>query len=265
MRSLRELLSLEAIQHLRYVPRIVGRVRNWPAFLATYVRLSNRVTDYRMRTGHMLIKTTAPVDTSTIAVVFIKEDYGKVPANATVVDVGANIGVFALYAAASVGTRVFAYEPVDSTFAQLQANIAANGLENRITAYKMGVTGAREQRLITVGAECSPFSSIYSEGNNSDQQEIECLSLRDVFADNGIEHCDVLKLDCEGAEYEILYNAPDDVLGRVGRLCLEYHDQPGRPDFTGAALVRHLQKHGFRRTTPFDPARPWDTVVFERA
>src|SRR5215210_5312090 len=121
MRSIKDLATGEAVRHLRYIPRIVMRVRNWPQFLMTYMRLSESVREYRLRRGDTRVLTTAPVDASTIAVVFIKEDYGEIAPGSTVVDIGANIGVFALYAAASPGVRVYAYEPVDATYAQLQA------------------------------------------------------------------------------------------------------------------------------------------------
>ena len=202
--------------------------------------------------------TTEPVDVSTIAVVFIKEDYGQIAPGATVIDIGANIGVFTLYVAASPGTRVFAYEPVDVTYRQLKENIRVNSLQDRVTTYKLGVTGARERRAITISSEGSPFSSLF--GDRRETQEIECVGLEDVFEENGIEHCDVLKLDVEGAEFEILYNAPEHILGRVGRICIEYHDQPGRLDLTGAALVRFLEARGFQRTTDFDPGTTSGTV-----
>lgn len=226
------------------------------------MRLSARAARYRLRHGNLVVVTAAPVDVSTIAVVFIKEDYGQIAPGATVVDIGANIGVFALYAAASPGTRVFAYEPVDATYRQLQENVRVNSLQDRITAYNLGVTGTRERRAITISAEGSPFSSLFGDGRET--QEIECVGLEDVFEENGIEHCDVLKLDCEGAEFEILYNAPEHILERVGRLCIEYHDQPGRHDLTGAALVRFLEERGFRRTTDFDPATSCDTLDLQR-
>jgi FkbM family methyltransferase len=262
MRSIRDLASGEAVRHLKYIPRIMLRVRNWPQFLATYMRLSTRVARYRLRHGNLLVLTTAPVDTSTIAVVFIKEDYGQIAPGATVIDIGANIGVFTLYAAASPGTHVFAYEPVDATYRQLQENIRVNSLQDRVTAHKLGVTGARERRAITISAEGSPFSSLF--GDSLKTQEIECVGLEDVFEENGIEHCDVLKLDCEGAEFEILYNAPEHILGRVGRMCIEYHDQPGRLDLTGAALVRFLEARGFQCTTDFDPTTTSDTIDVRR-
>ena len=64
-----------------------------------------------------------------------------------------------------------------------------------------------------------------------------------VFAENGIEICDFLKADCEGAEYDILLKLGASSLGRIRHLCIEYHDHVGPHNHLD--LVHHLQAHGF--------------------
>jgi FkbM family methyltransferase len=245
-RRITDLLSAEALQHARYIPRIALRVRNWPRFLITYMRLSERPATYRLRRGDTAILARSGIDVSTIAVIFIKEDYGATIGGGTVVDIGANIGVFALFAAAEPDTRVYAYEPVADTYRQLCENVALNGLGERVTTFNLGVTGASERREIHVSPHGSPFSSLY--GGEGQTEEIECVGLDRVFEENAIERCDLLKLDCEGAEFEILFGAPDHVLARVDRICVEYHEQPGEPRFRRAALIEHLVARGFRVT-----------------
>ena len=245
-RRVSDLLSGDAVRTVRYIPRIVARVRNWPQFLITYMRLSERPVVYRLRRGDTRILARSGVDVSTIAVIFIKEDYGPSVDGAVVVDVGANIGVFALFAAAEPGARVFAYEPVAATYGQLRQNVELNGLEGRVTTFNLGVTGRSERRAIHVSPHGSPFSTLY--GGDGATEEIECVGLEEVFERNGIERCDLLKLDCEGAEFEILYGAPEEVLDRVRRVCVEYHEQAGHPDFHREALVDHLRGRGFHIT-----------------
>jgi FkbM family methyltransferase len=246
-RRIGDLLSAEALQHARYIPRIAARVRNWPRFLLTYMRLSERPATYRLRRGDTRIVARSGVDVSTIAVIFIKEDYGATIGGGTVVDIGANIGVFSLFAASEPGTRVFAYEPVRATYGQLRENVELNGLQGLVKTFNLGVTGASERREIHVSPHGSPFSSLYGAGGDQ-TEEISCVGLDRVFADNGIERCDLLKLDCEGAEFEILFGAPDDVLTRVGRICVEYHEQAEQPRFRRDALIDHLAARGFRVT-----------------
>ena len=169
----------------------------------------------------------------------------------TVLDIGAALGDFAVYVArAHPGVRVFAFEPFAESFARLQENIALNKLPNVVAVRRaisnnaglvaLAKTGAAVQHTIT-GSTLS--------GQASETLRVEALTLSDVFEDHGIERCDFLKMDCEGAEFEILLNAPTAAFDRIDRICLEYHD--GFTAHDHHDLVGCLQARGYDvRTTP---------------
>lgn len=77
---------------------------------------------------------------------------------------------------------------------------------------------------------------------------VELISLGDVFEQVGCQRIDLLKLDIEGAEYDLL--ASDDfgrLASRIGIICVEFHHRweifgPG----STANAVKTLNKHGFR-------------------
>jgi FkbM family methyltransferase len=59
------------------------------------------------------------------------------------------------------------------------------------------------------------------------------ITLAELFESAHIAHCDYLKMDCEGGEYEILTAAPDSTLQRISRMVIEYHEGvtlPGHED-----------------------------------
>lgn len=203
------------------------------------MRLSNKSADYTIA-GYRI--QANPIDVSTLAVVFIKEDYGDRVNPGAIIDIGANIGAFAMLAALNPESRIYAYEPVRSTFVQLQENVRRNGLESRVEVFNNAVAGRRETRTINVSPHGSPFSSLYGEGTGH-AESIECVDLESVFTENSIERCDVLKLDCEGAEFEILQNAPSAILGRISEIWLECHEHDG---LTAQTLIERLQSNGFR-------------------
>src|SRR5688572_25562845 len=70
-------------------------------------------------------------------------------------------------------------------------------------------------------------------------------TLADIFRDHGIDRCDLLKLDCEGAEYRILYSAPRDVLDRIDHIILEYHHFSQEEGANPSALRTFLEGRGF--------------------
>ena len=63
--------------------------------------------------------------------------------------------------------------------------------------------------------------SIYGNGKNS--IKIKSTTLGNVMTENQISNCNMLKMDCEGAEFEIIESLSDDELLKIEKLCLEYH------------------------------------------
>lgn len=55
--------------------------------------------------------------------------------------------------------------------------------------------------------------------------EVDCVPLKEVLSQIG--KCDFLKIDCEGAEHEILFNTLVEYLGRVNRISGECHNPAG--------------------------------------
>jgi len=170
----------------------------------------------------------------------------------TVVDIGGYVGSFALPAArlASRG-RILSFEPSPSNFRQFQTNLGLNPLAN-VRVFNQGV--ASSDRAITLFLDnMNPASnSIYlradqDRGNN--YAEGVAVSLPTLFEREAILKCDFLKIDCEGAEYEILMSLDRPMLDRIGKIACEYH-QPAYygvtdPRHTPELLARFLEQNGF--------------------
>lgn len=67
-------------------------------------------------------------------------------------DIGANVGVYSLYAALSRGARVIALEPESQNFAALNRNINANGVDGLVTAYPIAASDALAPTLLHLSA-----------------------------------------------------------------------------------------------------------------
>jgi hypothetical protein len=86
--------------------------------------------------------------------------------------------------------------------------------------------------------------------------DVEATTLRDLLG-TAPGPVDLVKLDCEGAEYEILAALDADGFARVRRFALEYHAAAGRSAAQGAlALTALLEGHGYRVAVNPDPANP---------
>ena len=76
-------------------------------------------------------------------------------------------------------------------------------------------------------------------------EQVQTISLADLFAEHGVERCDLLKCDVEGAEFEIVLATPHEVLQRIARLAMEVHLTPDTPADRFPALKAHLEASGF--------------------
>ena len=161
----------------------------------------------------------------------------------TVIDIGANQGFFTLYAA-SKGARVISFEPSKTNFAMLSRNVEQNGLNASVKCFDCAVSGASGTTTIFEGLSSSGrFLSTTASIRDSNRGGADVRSavtntvtLDEVFQNNGIEFCDLLKLDCEGSEYDIIPTISSETFRRIRNISMEYHD--GRLDEMNGWLAR---------------------------
>lgn len=233
----------EALKAVRYA----GGVANWLQIGAAALR-GDEVTRLRLRNGLEIESAPGALLVPLYKEIVYKDDYrlrsDPLPRGAVVVDIGANIGMFSLHVAAAYGAaRVLAFEPFPESFALLARNAERNHLD-AIQPIPLAIAGEPGTRELHMQGRHGVHSLF---GTSGEAVRIECLTLAEAFARYGVERCDFLKLDCEGAEYEILLGAPSDTYARIQRVALEYHDWI--TDHHHDELVRRLTAEGFAVTT----------------
>lgn len=160
-----------------------------------------------------------------IVEVFISGDYNNPEISYreahTVLDVGANIGVSTIWFSEQCPmARIFAIEPGSETSARLLRNINRNGLENRATVLTLALgEGARPLHLIF--GEHSGLSHTDVE-SHEDGQIVWSVDLKTILEIIG-GRVNVMKLDCEGGEYDIILGADDHSLSQIDNIVGEYH------------------------------------------
>lgn len=167
--------------------------------------------------------------------VFFLEDYKFISGCvATVVDVGANIGDSSIYFALHGAMKVIAIEPFPSAFALLQLNTCQNGLSSVIKPVQAAL-GKKEGAV-----RLSPSAHGLSQRIRNSRRGLPVVV---TTLDNIAEKYHIidgfLKLDCEGAEEEIIMSASRSTLRVFKRIQIESNQLPTR-------LVQKLSDSGFR-------------------
>jgi FkbM family methyltransferase len=149
-----------------------------------------------------------------------------------IIDVGANIGCFAILAGKLAGNsgRVIAIEPAQVTFDHLVGNIGRNAPVN-IEPKLAAVAGQSGTLEIHIPERNTLFSSMYPvvDGHQvgGKTQSVTCLTLGELLENERIGKAALLKLDCEGAEHEIIDTLTTDTAAKIDNILVEFHSVNG--------------------------------------
>lgn len=149
--------------------------------------------------------------------IYVNNQYGRLPVfGKTVIDVGASIGDSAIYFIRRGAKKVIAIEPSEQAYRLAGLNMEANSCSDKIELIRAGI---------------SPNTSIDDDSimmNLSDIVEKYCHN----------DDTSVLKMDCEGCEYDVIINSPDKTIANFSHIQMEYH-------YGYRNIKQRLEKLGF--------------------
>lgn len=196
--------------------------------------------------------------------IFVTDFYGidglakSLPPGPVIVDIGANAGYFNVILFSKIKTAtVYAYEPILSNYQLFAKIIDMNpALQNKIHLFNKAVVGSPRgdiELFMETASDNSVIASVYADFDVQNRHTIKvpAISLEQIITENKLLRVDLLKVDCEGSEYPIIYETPSHVWDKIQQLTIEVHnlDQEKRNvDF----LNQFLQNKGY--TTVQEPA-----------
>lgn len=148
--------------------------------------------------------------------IFVKDQYCAqefLKPDSVILDCGANIGIFSLYASfLSPKGRIYSFEPTKATFGILKKNIISNNLQNNIFVLNTALGDKKGKTKLIVsdnnmGGGNMILDSDFLKGkeSNYDKTEfIEMTTIDDFIKENNIQKVDFIKIDTEGYEKQIL-------------------------------------------------------------
>jgi FkbM family methyltransferase len=183
----------------------------------------------------------------------------------TFVDIGANIGAYTVLAGGAVGCRCFSVEPAPETYADMVANLRANGIAS--SAENIALGHERGVLLLTKGR--GAYNHVSREATGSVEVPVETLDevLKDAAAT-------IIKMDVEGYEKFVIEGA-NKTLTRpdLQAVVMEIFTNEGRFGYSGDFLLQVMRDYGFEpyRYCPYEREFvSWayigrgDNVVFAR-
>lgn len=197
------------------------------------------------KNGHVVRFSSHPHDIISFMVLFGRKEYGNIKKDSTIIDIGANIGTFALYAGLNGAKTIYAFEPCSEAYQTLKKNIQINKLEDKVVLYNLAVSD-RDNEFVSINKNSSPYNETSSTAAGTDKnemEEIQTISLPTILAEAGTP-IDLLKIDCEGLELQILKSCNKKQLSLIRNIRLEFHENQYRKE----ELFSYLELMGFKKT-----------------
>ena len=235
---------------MRYI-RLCRNLSNWWLYLGVKLGVTD-MDPLIFRTRNDIVIEVPRALLHEFKEIFMEECYTKkldlrIPPEPVVIDIGANAGFFSMFAASRFpGARIFSYEPVANNFRQLERNRDLNDTA-RITCVPHAVFGHSGEISLSFDPNDSftTYANVFGGSRPRDEAvRVPCVTLPEILETHHLERCDILKIDCEGSEYDILYRCPGESLQRVTRMAIEVHHGTA-PDQNIDALSAYLVSHGF--------------------
>lgn len=141
------------------------------------------------------------------------ENYGDISDAKVILNVGAHVGATTLYFAKHSNAKIFDFEPEADNFNQLKKNIETNNLGHRVFAFHQAVWKENGKVKLIFNRKNRGGCSI-ANCKGDERFEAPAVTLETIIEQNGLDDT-FLKLDAQGAEWEILSNTPKETFSKI--------------------------------------------------
>ena len=170
--------------------------------------------------------------------VFIEKDYNFITSEKVViVDIGTNIGIASLFFSAMENVeKIYSFEPVLQTYNQAKLNFENNSISKKIAVFSnFGLGKNNREETFIFDKKVKGNTGVRGKLSNSYANNAD-VELAQVIIKNASEEFNtiinqnpnnkiVVKMDCEGAEYEIFESLSNEILQSVSIFMIEWHDK----------------------------------------
>lgn len=233
---------------LKYVMGLTKNYSNWVDIIIS--RIFNRpIRKVVLKNGITIVGGELSTVIDIVDEVFIRKvytpSYLSIKPSDTVVDIGANIGIFSLYSALQGANRIFSIEPLKGNLRFITNNFTSNSLTPPFLINVAITKDNGTSKLYLPGQDSHGMLFDYINGHKITKfQTVRGIKFGDLLKRYNLRKIDFLKIDCEGGEGFIFSNSNKNDWNGVKKISIEYHDSVSILNHN--KIIRKLSQYGFK-------------------
>lgn len=237
---------MSIIWKIKIALKVINVVNNWPLYFKNYFWPSDLPFLLDLKNGFFLFIRSGAVDITTFNAIWLNDIYTpsgfKINKGDVVLDIGAHSGIFSIFAAIK-GAIVYSFEPAPDNIVFLKRNIDLNKKVS-IEFFDCAIAaenGEKEMSFYPESLTSYAFSSVAEK--RGEKIMVQTITLDNFIKDKNIQAVDFLKMNCEGAEYEIFFNCPVELFKIIKKISVQCHDLDEARN--RESMKSFLEKNGF--------------------
>ena len=232
-----------------YVLGLMSNYSNWQSIILNRL-LKKRIKEIRLRNGLIITGGKDSMIEGLIDEIFIHKVYNpeflSINKGDLVIDIGANIGVFGVFAASEGAGRIIEVEPFPGNIKRIKKNFSINKMSTPIIL-EAAVSDKNGTDDIFLG-DLDSHNMLYKDSRKifgfEKHIRVKTVTLNEILQKYSIKHVDFLKIDCEGEEGAIMESTFPSSWKKIDKVAIEYHDNTSV--ISHQQIVKKLSRLGFR-------------------
>lgn len=241
-------MRLNLIGKIKYITHVIRNYPEWYLIFASRIA-AEPLQKLQLGNGLKIVGGKKSLIFDIVDEIFVQKVYNPefmhLTAVDTVIDIGANIGIYSLYAASAGAKNIYCFEPLPSNIILINKNFEINKLKKPIIV-EAAVSDKNGYEKLFLG-ETDPHGSLFNYDRKKTRSKyirVKSVTLEKIIGDYNIKNIDFLKIDCEGGEGKIIVSTPTKVFKKIRKIAIEYHDRIST--ISHQEIAKRLKSQGFK-------------------